>query len=535
MRILIKILVLKFLLNSINVNGQVITGVGNFLLYPSITNQTEPVVVKHPFNQNLIFVSANAVNFNPFFISEGVYVSTNGGLSWIGSDTCKGEYINFHGGDPAITIDKNGNFILNRLGRTPFAGLFSHISTDNGRTWSFQKLITDHDLERSSIVSDVNPSSPFFGRIYTCWVRFAPPYPVYFSYSEDGGLTWSIPRQVNLPPQRCAGGEIILGLNGEIVIVYALVSSASPFYEQFVGLAKSFDGGANWIVNDKVFPVKGVQGILPEKQSIRINGLPRITMDYTNGPRKGWIYIVTTQKNLAPAGEDPDIILYRSTDGGNTWSNGIRVNQDQFNNGKIQYFPAISVDDFGDINIIYYDDRNTTSDSTGVFLSRSTDGGETFTDYEISDKNFMPIPIGGLGQGYQGDLIAVTSVDNYLIPIWMDNRTGNYQLWYSRIDLNNLTKIEDVILPNNFEVSQNYPNPFNSETLIEIKGHIGENVDIDIFNLFGEKIYSRKVKLSQGGLEKIKITFHSDKPSGIYFYSVRNENKSIVKKMIYLK
>ena len=50
------------------------------------------------------------------------------------------------------------------------------------------------------------------------------------------------------------------------------------------------------------------------------------------------IYIVTSQKNLSPAGSDPDIILRKSTDGGQTWSSGIRVNQDALNNGKYSIF-----------------------------------------------------------------------------------------------------------------------------------------------------------------------------------------------------
>ena len=57
---------------------------------------------------------------------------------------------------------------------------------------------------------------------------------------------------------------------------------------------------------------------------------------------------------------------------------------------SIQFFPGITVDDFGGVNIIFYDDRNTTIDSSGVFLARSTDAGNTWNEYEISDHNFRP-------------------------------------------------------------------------------------------------------------------------------------------------
>jgi hypothetical protein len=45
-------------------------------------------------------------------------------------------------------------------------------------------------------------------------------------------------------------------------------------------------------------------------------------VDRSAGPRAGWIYIVTTERGLAPAGNDPDVIFHRSTDGGASWSAG---------------------------------------------------------------------------------------------------------------------------------------------------------------------------------------------------------------------
>ncbi|RMG23361.1 MAG: hypothetical protein D6732_24845, partial [Methanobacteriota archaeon] len=84
----------------------------NFRIYPSDVSQTEVFITVHPQNPDILFASANTVIFNPFFVSEGVYVSTDGGTSWFGSDTCSGQPITLHGGDPGIAIDKNGTFIL---------------------------------------------------------------------------------------------------------------------------------------------------------------------------------------------------------------------------------------------------------------------------------------------------------------------------------------------------------------------------------------------------------------------------------------
>lgn len=399
------------------------SGIGtSFRIYPSGVNQTETFITKHPSNLNILFASANTLNLMTGFKSEGIYVSTNGGGTWFGSDTCKGGTLTAHNGDPGIAIDKNGSFILVRLGQTP--GQYSHYSSDNGITWSNTRQITDNDQDRPSLVSDGIPSSPFYGRTYTAWIRYSPPFPAYISYTANSGQNWSAPARVNNPVARGLGTEIEIGPNGEVYIVWAGVSSSSPFTEVHTGIGRSTDGSASWINNEVAFQMSGIQGTLPQKSNIRVNGFPKIDVDKTGGARNGWIYVITTEKNRAPAGSDPDIIFHRSTDGGTTWSNAVRVNQDALNNGKIQYFPAVKVDGNGGINVIYYDDRRTASDSSEVFMSRSTDGGNTWKDFPISGHTFKPVPIGGFGQGYQGDNIDMEFTNNTLWPVWMDNSIG---------------------------------------------------------------------------------------------------------------
>ncbi|KXK05810.1 MAG: BNR/Asp-box repeat-containing protein [Chlorobi bacterium OLB4] len=481
-----------------------------------------------------MFSSANTINLSNGFISEGIYITTNAGQSWFGSDSCKGSPVNFHRGDPAITIDKNGRFIITRLGFSP--GLFSHYSTDNGVTWSGQRTLSLDDQDRGSLVSDIVPSSAFYGRTYASWVKLGNPFPVNMSYSDDGGATWVSQFQVNNPIQRSQGAEVTIGPNGEVYITWAGVIPNSPFTEDFVGFAKSTNGGQNWIVTENAFDINGIQGILSEKSNIRVNGLPKITVDFSNGVRHGWIYIVTTQKNLSPAGSDPDVIFYKSSDGGATWSSGIRVNQDPLNNGKIQYFPAIHVDDDGGINVIYYDDRNTTSDSTGVFLSRSMDGGDTWNDFQISDANFKPVAIGGLGQGYQGDNIDLTTSGNILWPLWMDNRSGIYQIWTVPINLDDVS-VEKLSgeLPDGYSLSQNFPNPFNPNTKIVFEvPNSNDNISLVVFDAVGRKVSTLVDQSMKPG--KYSVVFNgNDLPSGIYFYNLSSGEISITKKMILVK
>ncbi len=501
-----------------------------FRVYPSNVMQTETFVVRHPLNSNILFASASTINLGSGFTSEGIYVSTNAGQTWRGNDTCTGAPISFHRGDPAIAIDKNGTFLLTRYGFPgPPTGIYFHSSTDLGLTWSSQRTITSQDADRASLVSDIIPASSFYGRSYAAWVRLSSPYPVYYSYTDDGGANWSAPAQVNSPSPRSQGAELSIGPNGRTSLCWARVVNISPYIEDFVGFATSTDGGANWSISENAFDVNGIQGTFPQKGNIRVNGLPKIDTDNTGGPRHGWIYIVTTQRNLLPAGSDPDIILNRSSNNGHTWSGGIRVNQDPLNNGKTQFFPAIHIDDGGGINVIYYDDRDTTPDSTGVYLSRSTDGGDTWSDHPIGTQRFKPSFV-ALNLA---DNIGMTSVGTTLWPIWMDNSSGIYQMWACPIDLVALN-VDESALPSAFELLQNFPNPFNPTTQISFRLAEGGDVTLRIYDVLGREVSTLVDERLQAGNHSRAFDAYG-LGGGVYFYRLQSGQHSQTMKMLLLK
>jgi len=527
-----------FLIGPTNGQNQLeisLDNIENYRLHPGDVTQTEVFIVNSPVDHNILFASCNTLTFIPFFVSEGIYVTTDGGQSWQGSDTCKGEPIPFHGGDPGIAIDKNGTFIITRLGRSPFVGLYSHYSTDNGLTWSAQKVISTDDLERAGVESDVNPSSPYYGRTYAAWVKFALPYPLMMSYTDDGGQNWTVPMQINNPSSRSAGGDVAIGPAGEVYACWAGVTETSPFREVLVGFARSSNGGAGWVVTENAFAVNGITGILENKANIRVNGLPNIAVDNSGGPRNGWIYIVTGQKDLAPAGTDPDIVLNRSEDGGLTWSPGIRVNQDGPDNGSEQYFPAIHVDRFGAVNVLFYDDRNTSSDSAGVFLARSTDGGESWMEWEVSDHHFKPVPIGGLGQGYQGDNIDLTSTDSHLWPVWMDNSTGIYQAWTAPVSFSVVNEVEERPAQERTAGHINiYPNPTTGIFDVQFTVYNLQRVSLRIYDLYGREVATVVDEMFPAGEHRVRFDTGM-LPPGVYLLeksSVISRQSSVVKLLI---
>jgi hypothetical protein len=530
-----RILIISFLIGFLNfqLSAQI-----NFRIFPSSVTQTEPIVSISKTNPSLFFASGVTINTSNGFKSEGVYFSTDGGYNWFGSDTCSGQLLVNHGGDPGVVITPNNQFILTHMGSI-FPGVYSHYTTNFGETWSTANTITSQQTDdKGTTAIDDNISSPFYGRIYTALVKLISPYPVFLSFSDNQAESWSTPTAINVtPPARSIGPDIEINEIGKIFLSWAAITVSPPFFEDYVSFGTSSNGGISWNISNNIFDANGIFGTLPEKGGIRVNGLPRLALDKTNGIRHGWLYIVTTDKNISPAGSDPDIILHRSSDSGQSWSDGIRVNQDALNNGKIQYFPAIDVDVNGVVNIIYYDDRNTSSDSSEIILSKSTDGGNTWNEQIISDHRFKPKPALGGSSNYQGDYISLLANGNKLYAYWMDDYSGIYQIWSKIIDIS--TSIDDRInlnLATSFELEQNYPNPFNPSTLIEFNVPIGSNVSLKIFDSTGKEVVTLLNEFRGSGNHKINFeAIKYNLSSGVYFYTFSANGFTQTKPMMLIK
>jgi hypothetical protein len=412
----------------------------NFRILPaSNSTQSEISVDIHPTNPNILFASANTTNWPVTTLyGTGLYWSTNGGTSWTGYDNPP---IGSNSGDPAAVIGPNGNFYIGYIRNGGGQGV--SVSTNNGATWSNYTAAADPGsgnlLDKNHLWVDKQLTSPYVNRVYDAWTHFVTGSPsdnqVVLNYSTNNGVSWNsfVDLSSSLSPGSHAQGvNIATGPNGEVYAVFAIYDNwgAGVYGEDAIGFAKSTNGGVSF-TKARIYSAAnfGIRGNL-KSTNIRVSSFPSMAVDRSGGPRNGYIYIVWPQRGVAPAGSDPDIVLIRSTDGGNTWSTPVRVNNDPLNNGKDQYYPWCTVDQTtGALHIVFYDNRNTTADSSGVWMASSFDGGLTFENYQVSDANFKPKPISGLASGYQGDYIGVTASGGKVFPVWADDRTGNYQAW----------------------------------------------------------------------------------------------------------
>ncbi|MCI0404499.1 MAG: M6 family metalloprotease domain-containing protein [candidate division Zixibacteria bacterium] len=103
------------------------------------------------------------------------------------------------------------------------------------------------------------------------------------------------------------------------------------------------------------------------------------------------------------------------------------------------------------------------------------------------------------------------------------------------------TDVEDELFnrPKNFQLAQNYPNPFNPATVIAYTLEKSGPVELEIFNLLGEKIKTLASGRQGAGLHQ-KAWDGTDEggravSSGLYLYRLRLEKLAETKKMMLVR
>ncbi len=171
----------------------------------------------------------------------------------------------------------------------------------------------------------------------------------------------------------------------------------------------------------------------------------------------------------------------------------------------------------------------------------SASGGETwgsFTDLTA-------------GQSHQFDecvfpsLATASGGDNFNWPVYhltyqLDNEPG-LALYGAQAYTENLnrymktditTGINETDDPlTNIEVSQNTPNPFTKKSIIYVHLNKQDNLNLEITNMRGERVYGLNLGIKDPGNHKIVI-YGSMLNPGMYFYTVSSDEGPITRKMI---
>jgi len=107
--------------------------------------------------------------------------------------------------------------------------------------------------------------------------------------------------------------------------------------------------------------------------------------------------------------------------------------------------------------------------------------------------------------------------------------------WYQEGSaLTSIEKMESEILPTEYSLKQNYPNPFNPTTTIVFAVPKPAHVIVKLFDMLGRKVATLVDAHKEAG--EYKILFDAGHlPSGIYYYQMKAEAFSQIKKLMLLK
>ena len=138
---------------------------------------------------------------------------------------------------------------------------------------------------------------------------------------------------------------------------------------------------------------------------------------------------------------------------------------------------------------------------------------------------------------YAGSYIELKcdAENEFLTTAWIDNRTGNSEIFYAKADLPELVNVaSESEIPTEFKLSQNYPNPFNPTTTISFALPKQANVKLVVYNSIGEEVATLINREMNVGYQSINFDA-SHLSSGLYFYRISVGKFVDVKKMILLK
>lgn len=493
--------------------------------------QNEPSVkfnAKYP-NKVLAAWRDFRTGVSPALRRIGYTYSTDGGTTWSPSQLIPVlDPTHPLASDPVVVSDTSGNFYVCTVSLTTAGALDLLLfkSTDGGATFNNYYFVQGggaNSEDKEWMICDLTKgSSPYKNNLYISWTRFGTPAGILCTKSTNGGVNWSSPVQVS-SGGGVQGSDPAIGPNGEVYVVWV----GGTATQDIIYFNKSTNGGTSFGTEQNI-----AQGLSPNI-TISSSGVtfPSIDCDLSAGPRNGYLYTVWCDARNG----DPDVFLIRSSNGGTNWSTPVRVNDDAVGNGKLQCWPWISVNEQGNIAILYFDSRNSTSTNIiDAWLARSTDGGLTFINERLSSTNFTASSPNS--DVRFGDYINVDYSGNRIATVWTDQRAGgiNQEIYTAVIDLSTGITPISTKTPDNYSLSQNYPNPFNPTTKIKFDIKKSGLVRLYVYDSRGSLVS----ELVNGNYNtgSYEVSFEANKlSSGIYFYKLETEEFSNVKKMMLIK
>lgn len=176
----------------------------------------------------------------------------------------------------------------------------------------------------------------------------------------------------------------------------------------------------------------------------------------------------------------------------------------------------------------FYNVSKSLTDSIEIFSITSKYGL-----VDISKSNFLI-------EAISEDSVSLTfNVNEILLnkdTINVSSSEGDFLITFYILGEDSTTAVNQnsVYRPTQYKLSQNYPNPFNPVTKIEFTIVNDEFVELKVYDILGREVATLLNKEMRTGSYSIDF-IAQNLTSGIYFYRLKTNNYSAVKKMILLR
>ena len=317
--------------------------------------------------------------------------------------------------DPWLTVSENDRVFFSRIeyDGTSVPGGIAITETLDGVAWGPTRLMDDAPrfADKQTHANDA------VGNVYMIWnsdLISSGLYQLYFSRSDDAGVTWTPKVLVPDTMNGHLGGFVEVHPNGNVFATWWSWANQNVWFD------RSIDGGVSWGTDVRVNDIAGSADsplnsdppVLPA-MAVAANGTTYVVWeDYRNARPGG-----TPNGNM-------DIMFSRSSDGGVTWSAARRLNDDATT--ARQWMPDLAIDPSGGIHVAWMDQRESTRH---VYYVSSMDGGTTWApNLRVTDAG-TPFSF-----TRPGDYLDIESDSAGTIHVvWTDGRLGDLDIFYARL------------------------------------------------------------------------------------------------------
>jgi hypothetical protein len=382
--------------------------------YVQPDTQIEPSIAVNPVNpKNVVTVYQEGRIADGGDATNGYATSFDGGKTWKsgelpGLTSYPGQRGMFERGSDAVVAFGPNNLVYANSLVFDFnknEGLRSaiavNVSKDGGRSWGPPVMIQDDDLgglnDKNWIVVDMGKGpGHHYGRVYVVWDRVAPVVYDYCDHDCDRQANW-LPNLQTIPglifPGQGIGAYPVITKDGGLGIVMDTLLAGVPVpagpdeleiepgNEELVYIAAPAAGSTPFPAPLAFLPPVEITTNQSTGQPAQrgSEGLPAAAVD----PSSGTIYAVWDDARYRSDGTN-DALLSRSFDGGVTWTTPQYVNPGATNDHVDHYGVGIAVGSGGTVHVAYRlrDESGQGplyTDTIDTYYQESFDGGDTFT------------------------------------------------------------------------------------------------------------------------------------------------------------